>query len=125
AGDTGIVLNNRAGDCFSLEEGHPNAFAPGKKPMHTLNCYLIAAPDGTPLLVGGTPGGDSQPQWNLQVITGLIDGGLDVQAAAEQPRWSVWPGTYPHDLGHPFELRIEDRFGEETLADLARRGHRM
>jgi len=125
AGDTGIVLNNRAGDCFSLEEGHPNMFEPGKKTMHTLNCYLIAAPDGTPLIVGGTPGGDSQPQWNLQVITGLIDGGLDVQAAAEQPRWSVWPGTYPHDLGHPFELRIEERFGDSVLADLERRGHRV
>jgi gamma-glutamyltranspeptidase/glutathione hydrolase len=125
AGDTGIVLNNRAGNCFSLEDGHPNVFAPGKRTMHTLNCYLIAAPDGTPILVGGTPGGDSQPQWNLQVIAGLIDARLDVQAAAELPRWSVWPGTYPIDLGHPFELRIEDRFGDEGIAELDGRGHRI
>jgi gamma-glutamyltranspeptidase/glutathione hydrolase len=126
AGDTGILLNNRAGHCFSLVEGHPNIFAPGKKPMHTLNCYLIAAADGTPVLVGGTPGGDSQPQWNLQTIGALVDAGLDVQAAAEMPRWSVWPGTYPIEVANrPFELRIEDRFGADTLADLAARGHRV
>jgi gamma-glutamyltranspeptidase/glutathione hydrolase len=125
AGDTGILLNNRAGHCFSLVDGHPNIFAPGKKTMHTLNCYLIAAPDGTPILVGGTPGGDSQPQWNLQTVCSLVDANLDVQAAAELPRWSVWPGTYPIEVDHrPFELRIEDRFGETTLADLANRGHR-
>jgi gamma-glutamyltranspeptidase/glutathione hydrolase len=93
--------------------------------MHTLNCYLISSPDGTPVLVGGTPGGDSQPQWNLQVISGLIDAGLDVQAAVEMPRWTVYPGTYPADLGHQYELRIEDRFGSEILAELAAKGHRI
>ena len=96
AGDTGILLTNRAGHCFELEDGHPNIYAPGKRTMHTLNCYLIADGDDTPVLVGGTPGGDYQPQWNLQTITGLIDGGLDVQAAAEQPRWQFDPATYPH-----------------------------
>jgi gamma-glutamyltranspeptidase/glutathione hydrolase len=125
AGDTGIVLNNRAGDCFSLEDGHPNVYAPGKKTMHTLNCYLVADPNGVPVLVGGTPGGDSQPQWNVQTLSAMIDGGLDVQAAIEIPRWTVWPGTYPADLGHPFELRVEDRLGDETIAALERRGHRI
>jgi len=125
AGDTGILLNNRAGNCFNLEEGHPNQYAPGKKPMHTLNCYLVADPSGTPVLVGGTPGGDAQPQWNLQTLTGLIDAGLDVQAAIEQPRWTLWPGTYPADSGNPFELRVEDRLGEATIGQLERRGHRL
>jgi gamma-glutamyltranspeptidase/glutathione hydrolase len=125
AGDTGVLLNNRAGDCFSLDEAHPNVYAPGKKTVHTLNCYLVAAPDGTPVLVGGTPGGDSQPQWNVQVLSAMIDGGLDVQAAIEVPRWVVWPGTYPADVGHPFDLRVEDRLGDETIAALARRGHQI
>jgi gamma-glutamyltranspeptidase/glutathione hydrolase len=125
AGDTGVLLNNRAGDCFSLDEGHPNVYAPGKKTMHTLNCYLVADPDGTPVLVGGTPGGDSQPQWNVQVLSAMIDGEFDVQAAIETPRWVVWPGTYPADVGNPFELRVEDRLGEETIATLERRGHRV
>ena len=122
---TGIVLNNRAGRGFSLEEGHPNVYAPGKKTMSTLNCYLVAAPDGTPVLVGGTPGGDGQPQWNLQILVGLIDAGLDVQAAIEMPRWTSWPGTDPATVANPFELRVEERFGEEVIGELAQRGHRL
>ena len=123
AGDTGILLTNRAGHCFSLDDGSPNLFAPGKRPMHTLNCYLVADPAGTPVLVGNTPGGDYQPQWNLQTLTGLIDGGLDVQAATEQPRWQVWPSTYPAEIGQPMELRVEDRLGEATIAALEAKGH--
>jgi gamma-glutamyltranspeptidase/glutathione hydrolase len=123
AGDTGILLTNRAGHCFELEEGHPNIYAPGKRTMHTLNCYLIADPDGTPVLVGGTPGGDFQPQWNIQTITGLIDGGLDVQAATEQPRWQFQPATYPVERGDAFSLTVEDRLGEETIADLKAMGY--
>ncbi|MBW3632973.1 MAG: gamma-glutamyltransferase family protein [Chloroflexi bacterium] len=123
AGDTGILLTNRAGNCFELEDGHPNIYAPGKRTMHTLNCYLIADQTGTPILVGGTLGGDFQPQWNLQTITGLIDGGLDVQAAVEQPRWQLYPATYPAMLGDPFLLSIEDRLGEETIASLEEMGY--
>ena len=123
AGDTGILLTNRAGHCFELEEGHPNIYAPGKRTMHTLNCYLIADRDGTPILAGGTPGGDYQPQWNLQTITGLIDGGLDVQAAAEQPRWQLHPATYPAERGNAFTLTVEDRLGDETIATLEQMGY--
>ena len=125
AGDTGVLLNNRAGRGFTLEDGHPNVYAPGKKTMHTLHCYLVAAPDGTPLLVGGTPGGDGQPQWNLQVLSALIDARLDVQAAVELPRWTSWPATDPITLPNPYDLRAEDRIDEETLAELARLGHRV
>lgn len=122
---TGIVLNNRVGRGFTLQDGHPNVYAPAKKTMHTLNCYLIADADGTPVLVGGTPGGDGQPQWNLQVIAGLIDAGLDVQAAIEAPRWTSWPGTDPSTIDNPFELRVEDRLGDEVIAGLEERGHRV
>jgi gamma-glutamyltranspeptidase/glutathione hydrolase len=125
AGETGIVLNNRVGRGFTFEEGHPNQYAPGKKTMHTLNCFSVADASGRPVLVGGTPGGDGQPQWNLQTLVGLIDGGLDVQAAIELPRWTVWPGTDPVNLPNPYELRIEDRLGAATLAELADLGHRV
>jgi gamma-glutamyltranspeptidase/glutathione hydrolase len=123
AGETGIVLNNRAGRGFSLEDGHPNIYAPGKKTMHTLNCYLVADAQERPVLVGGSFGGDGQPQWNLQVLTAMIDAGLDVQAAIEAPRWTVWPGTDPSSLPNPYELRVEERLGETAIADLERRGH--
>ena len=123
AGDTGVLLNNRAGNCFELDTNHPNVYAPGKRTMHTLNCYLIADREGTPVLVGGTPGGDFQPQWNVQTITGLIDGELDVQAAVEQPRWQFQPATYPAELGSPFSLTVEDRVGDDTIKDLEAIGY--
>jgi gamma-glutamyltranspeptidase/glutathione hydrolase len=123
AGDTGVVLNNRVGRGFSLEPGHVNIFEPGKKTMHTLNCFMVGDEAGTPILTGGTPGGDGQPQWNLQTITGMIDFGLDVQASIEAPRWTSWPGTDPSYLPNPFELRVEDRMAESVIAGLERRGH--
>jgi gamma-glutamyltranspeptidase/glutathione hydrolase len=124
-GDTGVVLNNRVGRGFSLVEGHPNIYAPGKKTMHTLNAFLIADERGRPVLVGGTPGGDGQPQWNLQAIVGLVDGGFDVQAAIDLPRFTSWPGTDPVSVEQPFELRIESRVGDAVIADLEARGHRV
>lgn len=124
-GDTGVVLNNRVGRGFTLEKGHPNIYAAGKKTMHTLNCFLIADEQGRPVLVGGTPGGDGQPQWNLQAITGMVDAGLDVQAAIEQPRWTSWPGTDPSTIDNPFELRLEDRLPERVFDQLAGKGHNV
>jgi gamma-glutamyltranspeptidase len=122
-GGTGVVLNNRVGRGFTLEDGHVNQYAPGKKTMHTLNCYLIADAHGRPVLVGGTPGGDGQPQWNLQAIAGMVDGGLDAQATIEQPRWTSWPGTDPSVVANPYELRIEDRLSDDVIAGLESRGH--
>lgn len=122
AGDTGILLNNRVGRGFTLEAGHPNVLAGGKRTMHTLNAYL-ATRDGRPWLVGGTPGGDGQPQWNLQVLTHILDYGLDPQAAIEAPRWTSFPGTDPINMEREFELRIEDRVGPATIQALEALGH--
>ena len=123
AGDTGVVMNNRVGRGFTLDPSHPNVYAPGKRTMHTLNCFSIEQLDGTPVLVGGTPGGDGQPQWNLAMVTALIDGDLDVQQTVEMPRWNVWPGTDPTGVGNPFELRLEREFGPDLYEKLAARGH--
>jgi len=121
---TGILLNNRAGRGFTLEAGHPNCIAPGKKTLHTLNCY-IAARDGRPWLVGGTPGGDGQPQWNAQILTNIIDFGLDLPAAVTAPRWTSFPGTDPANQASRLELWIEERAGRTVIDGLAARGHRM
>ena len=124
AGDTGVLLNNRAGRGFSLVEGHPNVIEPGKRTMHTLNCYAIGK-DGEIHLVGGTPGGDQQPQWNMQVITNMIDYGMDVQAAVEAPRWISFPGTDPINIENEFVVRAESRISAEALDGLRQRGHRV
>lgn len=123
AGDTGVVMNNRAGRGFSLDPAHANVYAPGKRSMHTLNAYLVSDNQGRPTLVGGTPGGDGQPQWNLQALVGLIDAGYDVQTAIEQPRWTSWPGTDPSVIDNPFELRMESRMEPAVRAALEARGH--
>jgi gamma-glutamyltranspeptidase/glutathione hydrolase len=123
AGDTGVVMNNRVGRGFTLDPNHPNVYAPGKRTMHTLNCFSIETLDGTPLLVGGTPGGDGQLQWDFQMATAMIDAGLDVQQAVEMPRWTIRPGTDPVSIGNPFELWLEPDFGKERYEQLAARGH--
>lgn len=119
---TGILLNNRAGRGFTLEEGHPNSIGPGKRTMHTLMPFL-ALRDGTPLVAWGTPGGDGQSQWNLQVFANFLDGGFSVQHAIEAPRWMSFPGTDPATVATPLELRLEQGFPEATVAALREFGH--
>ena len=124
AGDTGIMLNNRAGRGFTLDAGHPNRLAGGKRTMHTLNCYLVTK-EGKPVIVGGTPGGDQQPQWNMQTIVNLVDFDLNVQEAAEAPRWYSFPSTDPETIENRFIVRAELGIPDETLAGLSERGHRV
>ena len=122
AGDTGVLLNNRVGRGFTLLKGHPNVIAPGKKTMHTLNTYLVLR-DGKPYCVGNTPGGDGQPQWNLQVLTNLIDLGMSAADSVAAPRWRSAPGTDPAGLGAAVELFVESRMADVVRADLEQRGH--
>ncbi|WPD18235.1 gamma-glutamyltransferase family protein [Thermaerobacter composti] len=79
--------------------------------------------DGELVLVGNTPGGDGQPQWNLQVLVNVLDFGMDAYRAVAAPRWTSFPGTDPISLKAPLELRLESRFPAETAAELLRRGH--
>ena len=123
AGDTGILLNNRMA-YWHLDPGHPNYLRPGRRVRHTMNPPLVMK-DGALWAVFGTPGADNQVQINFQVLTAMIDFGLDPQQAAETPRWtSNVPGqyaNYPHD--GPDVLTIERRFPDAVRRDLARRGH--
>jgi gamma-glutamyltranspeptidase / glutathione hydrolase len=119
----GFWLNNRA-KAFRLVEGHPNCIAPLKRPMHTLNCFIVTQ-DGLPCYVGGTPGADGQPQWNMQVLVNLIDLGMGVQEAIEAPRWRHYPGTDPATLDETPVLTIEAGFPDEVYAALRARGHSL
>jgi gamma-glutamyltranspeptidase/glutathione hydrolase len=122
AGETGITLNNRAGRGFSLDPEHPNCIAPGRRTMHTLNCYMIHR-DGRPWLVGGTPGGDQQTQWSTQMITGVIDHGMSIQDAIEAPRFHSFPGTDPASLGREPLVKAEERVPAASLERLRSLGH--
>jgi gamma-glutamyltranspeptidase/glutathione hydrolase len=121
---TGIMLNNRAGRGFTLEGGHPNCIAPGKRTMHTLMPFL-ALRGGRPVLAWGTPGGDGQPQWNAQAFSAFVDSGVEIQSMVELPRWTSFPSTDPAHLPAPFELQMEAGFAPPTLQELEALGHTL
>ncbi len=120
ADGTGIMLQNR-GAYFSLQPSHPNRIAPNKRTFHTL-IPGMAFRDGRPWLVFGTMGADGQPQTHVQVLTNMIDFGMNVQEAIEAPRWLS--GRFV--LGDPPDvLNLEARFADAVLADLEARGHQV
>lgn len=81
----GFMFQNR-GELFSLQDGHPNIYAPGKRPFQTI-IPGFASKDGVPWLSFGVMGGDMQPQGQTQIIVNRVDYGLDVQSSADSPRW--------------------------------------
>lgn len=112
---TGVVLHNR-GSLHTLDEGHPNVVAPGKRPYHTLTPLLATAPDGALAFTLGTPGGDSQVQSLTQIVNNLRLFGMSPQAAVEAPRFRSYGGL---------AVAIEDRVDADVLAALAALGHEV
>lgn len=112
--ETGILLNSRLSGFF-LDEDHPNGLRPGKKTMHTLHSVMVCDRDG-PILAGGSPGGDAQPQVNLQVLSRVLFGHEDIAQAAGAARWMVFPATAPVDLqgGAEPEIRCEPDLDAES-----------
>jgi gamma-glutamyltranspeptidase/glutathione hydrolase len=109
---TGILMNNRL--CgFTLETGHPNALAPGKRPAHTLS-PAMAVKDGMPFISFGTPGAAAQTVTLTQLALNLVDFGMDVQAAIEAPRWAI-----DRD-GNPM---LEAEIGDDVRRALETMGH--
>ncbi|WP_421789128.1 gamma-glutamyltransferase [Hyphobacterium sp.] len=81
----GFMLQNR-GELFSLDPNHPNVYAPGKRPFHTIIPAMITR-DGEALMSFGLMGGSMQPQGHVQIITSVIDFGLNIQEAGDAARW--------------------------------------
>ena len=111
---TGISLQNR-GVGFSLQPGHPNQVAGGKKPFHTI-IPGFATRQGQPVLSFGVMGGNMQPQGHLQMVVRICDYGFNPQAASDAPRWC---------LTEDFQLAIEPGFDPGVAEALRARGHRM
>ncbi len=121
---TGILLNNRLGRGFTLDTGHPNCLVPGKRTMHTLMPFIAVRPSGARYAFG-TPGGDGQPQWDLQVFLNLIEANMDAQAALEAPRWFSFPGTDPATIDELPQLSMEEGFPAGVAEVLMSYGHRV
>lgn len=122
---TGVVLNNRLGRGAYLEAGHPNMVKPRRKPLHTLNAWIVTDEAGALRHVGNTPGGDGQVQWNMQLLSHLLDHGLNPAEAVAAPRFTVFPGSDADVLGAPDELRVESGVPAAVRAELADLGHRV
>ena len=119
----GFPLGTRA-QMFWLEEGHPNALAPGKRPRTTLSPSL-AFRNGAPYLAFGTPGGDQQDQWSLAAFLNHVHLRLDLQAAIDAPAFHtnhLISSFHPRAFV-PREVEIEQRFGEDVVEALRQRGH--
>jgi gamma-glutamyltranspeptidase/glutathione hydrolase len=122
-GEAGGFFINDVLARFSLDPKHPNGLAPRKRPRQTLNPVLVLK-DGKPLMVFGSPGGDTQGQSQLQFFLNYVEFGWNVQQALEQPYFST--GAY-HQSFHPQRagrgLSVSQRVPREVREDLAKRGH--
>jgi len=108
---TGILLNNRMTG-FVTDPAHRNVVAPHKKPSHTLNPVMVLK-DGRIRYLLTTPGGPAQTISNVQMLTNMVDRGMELSAAIESPRWSV------DGKGNPL---IDDEFPAAVESELKARG---
>jgi gamma-glutamyltranspeptidase / glutathione hydrolase len=115
--ETGIALQNR-GTAFSLNPQHPNGIAPNKRPFHTIIPGFLTQ-NGQPLGPFGVMGGHMQPQGHVQVVTNLVDYGLNPQAALDAPRWQVLLTTTG------CRILLEQAVPQSVILRLAERGHQV
>ncbi len=121
----GFMLQDR-GALFTMEEDHPNAYAPGKRPFHTI-IPAFATKDGEPFLSFGVMGGGMQPQGHVQVLSNIVDFGLNVQAAGDAARYRHYGSSSPtgDDMEGRGTFRVESGVPDNVVNALRGRGHAM
>lgn len=125
-GTLGFMFQDR-GEMFALDAAHPNAYAPGKRPFHTIVPAFVTK-DGQPWLSFGLMGGGMQPQGHVQIVVNMVDFGMGVQAAGDAARFHHDGSTEP--LGLPAMadggvLEVESGVPEDVRSELVRRGHQV
>ena len=119
----GFMFQDR-GELYSLDPRAANVYAPGKRPFHTIIPGFVLK-DGEPFLAFGVMGGDMQPQAHVQVLTNIIDFGMNVQDAGDAARWRHYGNAEP--TGEPSvgigKVEMESGFDPAVKAELARRGY--
>lgn len=119
----GFVLQDR-GEMFTLEEGHNNMYAPGKRPFHTIIPAFITK-SGKPWISFGVMGGDMQPQGHAQVVVNLIDFKMNLQEAGDAPRIHHIGSSEPtgQRMTDGGILLLESGFRTEVIQHLMSKGH--
>jgi len=121
----GFILQDR-GALFSLDENHPNVYAPGKRPFHTIIPAFMMK-DGVPVMSFGVMGGGMQPQAHAQIVINLLDFGLNLQEAGDVARYHHKGSPEPYILDGRMTgggiLEVESGISAEVVAELRRRGH--
>ena len=121
----GFMFQDR-GELFSLDPNHPNVYAPGKRPFHTIIPAMITQ-DGDGVMSFGLMGGGMQPQGHVQIVSNIIDFGLNVQEAGDTARWRHEGST--SETGAAGEtagvgvVHLESGVPAEVRAELEARGH--
>ena len=123
--ELGFVLQNR-GELFTMQEGHANEYAPGKRPFHTIIPAFVTR-NGKPWLSFGVMGGATQPQMHAQIIVDLIDFGMNLQEAGDAPRILHSGSSSPtgHLMLDGGQVHLESGFSETVKRELMEKGHTL
>ena len=121
----GFMLQDR-GEQFALDPKHPNVYAPGKRPFHTIIPGFVTK-DNQPFAAYGVMGGGMQPQGHTQVLVNMIDFGMNVQDAGDAARWQH-EGS-PEPTGEAGEgvgiVYVEQGVSPTVIDELKKRGHKV
>ncbi|REL30369.1 gamma-glutamyltransferase [Thalassotalea euphylliae] len=122
----GFIFQNR-GAQYSLTKGHPNVYSPAKRPFHTIIPAFITK-DNKPYMSFGLMGGAMQPQGHVQMVTNIVDFGMNVQQAGDAARFHHKGSTSPTWEGRMKDggvLELESGVTASTVKELQKRGHKI
>ena len=122
----GFVFQDR-GELFSMDPDHANVYEPGKRPFHTIIPAFVMK-DGEPFMSFGVMGGGMQPQGHVQILTNMIDFGMNLQEAGDAARWRHTGSTQPTDSADEYlegdgTLSLESGVPWSVVRGLMMRGH--
>ncbi|MCW8880457.1 MAG: gamma-glutamyltransferase [Kangiellaceae bacterium] len=124
----GFVFQDR-GELFSLDPTHANVYAPGKRPFHTIIPAFVMK-DNKPFMSFGLMGGAMQPQGHVQIVTNIVDFGMNIQEAGDATRWQHFGSTEPTQESSKYitdggVIAFESGIEYQTIQGLLHRGHKI